>query len=326
MMEYPLLQRVMINGSDIHIEHIIDGAYIETCDLSGPKLILNIDDEHTIYRDEVGIEASGIVEVEFADPDGRGDEVWIDTFIIVTAPSQNAVVTVNAIQTDCHQLKQPAKHPRFYVDQAPADILADLLPGLVVDADTIDVFGTYHLNPGMTPARLLRDMARDYAALIWLNRGTVYFRLLDSLPGLKTSWHFERGNHEADVTIAKYALMSDSALYDRITHKSYIQWDTVAGLERSETHADEGDVYISVPFYSALNNQSRFLMPFMVTEMLGNGQFEPGRKVEVSFHRLSHSDSPLDESIPADQYIQQVTHYQRGSRYLCKTELGVMHD
>lgn len=321
--EYFLVQKVAANENDVLMEHVHSCAYIETASMEGVKLILELVDHAAQYRDDYEIGKGATLDVTFSDPDGRGDEVWIERFVVVKANIENGLLVVNAFSEATHDLKQPTITPRFFNRMQPSDILKELLPNLKVVADSFKSGATYHLNAGGTKARLLRSMARDYGALCFVCRGTVYFKALSSLPHV-AEFELENGNPQADYSIARYSIIGEQALYERMLDKTYFSWDTVEGVQHAKSGSNGATTLVSVPQGKALNNQHKALIPLLEVELGGNSKYMPSACCSVIFHK-QYPANELDETLPEIQYINQVTHYQRGNRYLCQLELGEPH-
>lgn len=322
--EFIFIQQVQVNGYLVVGEHILSCSYIEPGDISGVKLILALHDPDALYHDNVGIKKDSELKITFGDVDGRGDVNWTSEFIVEIPKVKDGVLTLECFEKNSKSLKKPATKPIFFTNMQPKAILAKLCPNLTVESSNFPQAGTYHLNCGATPARLIRNMARDYGAMCFIARGTVYFLSIKELS--KTpEMQLERDNPSSEVSIAKYDKIGEEALYERILDRNYTQWDTVEGIQASNKNASKENVFISTPGYFALDNQNVGMIPILNVMFLGNGRCMPGMCVKVIFHKRT-AESQLDESVPTIQHFSQVVHYQEGQRYLCKAELSVIHE
>ncbi len=318
---YFLVQKITVNGEDVILEHMRSCTYIEPASMEGVKIILELVDHVGLYRDDYGMQEGAEIEVTFADIYEQGDESWIQKFIIAAPVSADGILTVNGFGKDTHALKTPADVPRFFTNKQPKEILAALLPSLKVDSDSFEQGATYHLNAGGTPSRLIRSMARDYGALCFICRGTVYFKSIRNL-AMTEAFTLEEGNPLAEIGIAHYQLIGERALYERVLNRSYIRWDTVTGMETAKRGTSGARTLISVPQAKALSNQHLAIVPVLDIELTGNTEFMPAKVCSVLFHK-QHPETELDETLPERQIINQVAHYQRGDRYQCRLELGI---
>lgn len=322
--EFIFVQLVEANGYEVVNEHIRSCTYIETGDIGGVKLILSLYDHKSIYSDNVGIKVNTEIKVTFGDPDGRGDAGWSNKFIVKVPSVESGILTLECFEKNSEDLKAPAPKPIFLNEMQPAAILKKLCPNLKVICDRFLVAGTYHLNPGGTKSRLIRNMARDYGAMCFIARGAIYFldiTKMTNTPDFTLEW----GNPNADISIARYQKLGEDDLHERVYDRRYIAWDTVDGMVTSNKHTDKANALISVPNRQALDKQHVSLMPILEVEMLGNGNLTPSPCVKVIFHKQL-PETELDESIPTIQYISQVAHHQEGMSYVCKLELSVKHE
>lgn len=318
---YTFIQKLSLGGNEVDIERVVSLSYTEMLDLSGPSIILEIRDEQSFIRDNYGLIAGSEIVMELGDVHGVGDQLFEETFIVSAYPVENDIITIEGFQKDCHNIKTPAGKPIFFVDKPPAVIIKALLPGLVVDS-SINVRGTYHLNQGKTPARLLRDLARDNGAACWICRGTVYFKPLASLLTGTALLKMGLNSFDADINIQRYNYINNSALFERALHKSYSAWTTNARHKHSSTHKDKQSVLLGYPVTpQQLNNQSLYVQPLIDVVTLGDSRFTPGVIFDLEIVKLS-SDAAIDESVDKQLFINTITHYTKGSKYNNRMVLG----
>lgn len=320
---YPFVQHIVVDGQkEILPDHVLSCSVIESGDMSGTKLLLQVSDRYAYYRDELGITEGTELEITCGDPDGRGDDIFIDTYVVMPPVAIDGMLKIEGFQKQCHQLKQPAREPQFFVDQAPDKILKALIPDAKIEADHFSQRGTYHLNPGASRSRLIRSMARDYGAMAFYSRGTFYFLNTDNLLSGQAELTIEHNNPMAEASIHSYQINDQTFMYRRVLNRRYVRWDTVAGLETSEGDPENGTVMITAPNPEALDNQADAVIPLLVAELLGNSLFAPGKVLNVILN-LNSPEKVIDETMPEVQVINQVTHHQQNGRYHCRLELGV---
>ncbi len=318
--EYFLVQKITIGDNEVLMEHLVHCAYIENSSMEGVKLVLKLMDAVGLYRDDYGIKENAELEVTFADPYGRGDDIWIETFVIVKPLSEEGFLYVNGFAKAVHQLKQPSLRPVFFNDKQPKDILKVLCPDLKVEASTYERGGTYHLNAGGTPARLIRSMARDYGSVCFVSRGKIYFKPLKRMD-LTPQLTIENGNPHAEISFPKYTMIGERSMYERVHNKAYYAWDTVKGIEVAKGGANGALTSVSVGQAKALNNQHIAIIPLLDVELTGNSKILPVMPVSVLFHKR-FTEVEMDESLPEVMLVESVSHYQEGNRYLCRVVLG----
>jgi hypothetical protein len=321
---YTFVQNLSINGYELDIESIVSLAYTETVDLSGPSIILQLRDAQSIIRDLCGLAGGSTVKLEMGDLYGTGDQHFEERFIVITCPIENDIIKIEGFQRDCHDIKNPAGKPLFFSDKQPRAILAALLPNLVVNC-TVSGRGTYHLNQGKSPSRLLRDMARDYGATCWICRGTVYFQKISAIQSSKALLKIGLNSHDADVNIARYNKINTTSLYERVVHKSYSAWLTDSGHKHSLTHKNKPSVLLAYPLTPALlSNQSLYVQPVIDIVVRGDSRFKPSVLFDVEVIKFS-ADAALDESVESRLFIKAVTHYSESTKYNNRIILGMAH-
>lgn len=317
--EYFLVQSIEAEGETVLIEHVSTLAFIESGSMDGNKLIVDLMDHASAYSDDLQIKQGTILTITFADTNQRGEQVWIERFIIEKATSESGLLKIQAFAEDSHNLKKPVIEPRFFTMMQPKDILSELLPHLKINCDTFDQGCTYHLNAGGTKSRLIRHIARDYGAMAFINRGTMYFKSIKNIPMIE-QFKLEHSNpNNADYSIARYSVIGEQSLFERVLNRNYVAWDTVHGMQKGGNGAP---VIISVNQAKALKNQCVSIIPILDIELNGNTEFKPMTTCSVLFHKQIPQEE-LSEALPEKQIITQVVHYQRGNRYQCRLELGI---
>ncbi|EKO3439452.1 hypothetical protein NTE19_003344 [Vibrio fluvialis] len=321
--EKPFVQRVMVNGEELNRDKLVSVAYIENGDLSSPSLIAEIDDSRGDIRDDMGLVEGAEIIMEFGDVYGEGRSMLSETFVVRTAPIQNGVIRAQGFSSTLHQLKQPCSSPVFFVEKSVGAILSALCPGVRLDCSVVGV-GTYHLNYDMPKSRLIRNMARDFGAAVWLNRGVLHFHKLETLMGRAPVMKAGLNDRNVDLYVHSHDVIRDKPLNERIKQKNYGSWAIDKGFEYSSTHNDKSQILLAYPPKNKLDNISKYMQPLLWFECAGNSDLEPMSMLEFSMLRLSR-EVELDESLPANMLITQITHYAAKERYLNKIQVGVMN-
>lgn len=317
--QYVFVQKVVTNGEEMLVEHIKEFAFIENGSMDGNKLLMKVLDSAAVYRDDFGIKRGTEITVTLADWNSKGDQVWIERFIVAKAPLVNGYLEIEGFEKTIHQLKKQVDTPRFFNDKQPNEILSELVPNLALDCDVFERGATYHLNSGGTKSRLIRSMARDYGAMCFISRGVLHFKAIKNIPMVK-EFKLEHSNPtKADHSIAHYEIISEQGLFERVLNREYVSWNVVEGIQKAGGGAK---VMVSVPQAKALKNQNVSIIPVLDVELNGFTTFKPMKVCKVLFHKQIAAQE-LDESLPDKQIITQVVHYQSDNKYQCRLELGV---
>lgn len=317
-------QSLKINGNDIDVNRIVSLAYTEYLDLSGPTIILQVRDEQSFIVDNYGLVAGTEIEIGMGDVHGIGDALFTETFTTMLYPVKNGVITIEAFQKDCYSIKTPASRSQFFTDKSPSEIISALIPGLKIQSN-VNGKGVYHLNPGKTPSRLLRDMARDFAAACWICRGTVHFKLLSEIVATPAALTLGLNSKTCDVDIQRFNKINNSALFERVAYKNFSSWDTELGHQRSGVCQDKPLVVVAYPLTPVkLANQCVYIQPMLDVVVVGDTNFMPGINAGLDVIKLSH-DAEIDESVPATLFIHSVTHYAQEMKYNNRMILGALN-
>ena len=317
--QYVFVQKVVTNGEEMLVEHIKEFAFIENGSMDGNKLLMKVLDSAAVYRDDFGIKRGTEITVTLADWNSKGDQVWIERFIVAKAPLVNGYLEIEGFEKTIHQLKKQVDTPRFFNDKQPNEILSELVPNLALDCDVFERGATYHLNSGGTKSRLIRSMARDYGAMCFISRGVLHFKAIKNIPMVK-EFKLEHSNPtKADHSIAHYEIIGEQGLFERVLNREYVSWNVVEGIQKAGGGAK---VMVSVPQAKALKNQNVSIIPVLDVELNGFTTFKPMKVCEVLFHKQIAAQE-LDESLPDKQIITQVVHYQSDNKYQSRLELGV---
>ena len=316
------VQTIKVNGQEIDKTALISCAYIESLDLSSPCIIANFMDDRGSLRDDLKLVEGAIIDLEFGDVDGRGRAMFQESFVISDAPIRNNVIHAEGFSRSVNSLKQPAVKPKFLVDQPIKMILANLCEGtgLAISCSVVGV-GTYHLNHDMTPSRLIRNIARDFGAAVWVSRGVLYFRSYEDLMRQSPVYKVGLNAKDVDIDMTKHEVVKNQKQFERVAQKNFFSWSIDKGMQASVTNADKSKVLVTAN-QPQLNNLSKYAQPLLVLECYGISDLQPSNMLDFILVRLS-SDEALDESLPNRMFITRITHYTQGERYLINTEVGV---
>ncbi len=316
------VQTIKVNGEEVDKSTLVSCAYIETLDLSAPNIIAAFKDDRGDLRDDLKLVEGAIIDLEFGDVDGRGNAMFKETFIVSDAPIKNNVIKAEGFSEAVHILKTPAIKPKFLVDKPVKVLLEELCEGtgLVVQCSVVGM-GTYHLNFDMTPSKLIRNIARDFGAKVWVSRGVLYFRSFEELMSQDKLYKVGLNAKDVDIDITTHEVVRNRKQFERVAQKNYFSWSIDKGVASSDTNATKGKVLVTTN-QGQLNNLSKYVQPLLVFECYGISDLQPSNMLEFILVRLSNDES-LDESLPNRMLITRITHYTQGERYLINVEVGV---
>lgn len=316
------IQSMTINGQDLDMDAAIKATYIEKINLDGPMLTMELRDSNTLLTDQYGLTGGSKIVCEMSDFHNEAGSSFKETFIAGPPKKEGDVITVDCFQIDCMSIKTPAIKTRYFNEKSPAFILSQLLPGLKVETDITDA-GTYHLTSGMAPSRMLRAMARDYAAALFICRGKVYFKTLSSLAAqpvtYKVGTNRSRGN--IDINIANMTRPDSKLLYDRTLRRQWCTIDIYGEAKKGKAQDGFPLAFISGIPMRRLDNQNTYLLPRLDMTSQGLASIVPALLLGLDIVKYEEFGE-MDESIPTKLLVSSISHHQAGMSYLNRIELS----
>lgn len=313
------LQSVTINGGEVNRQDIFEASYLEVMDFDGPVLMLKLRDSTNYYTDNLKVMFDATIVASLGDPGGQS--LFQETFSIVQAPLHGDFIEIVAISQAVRQLLTPTVQPQYFVDSSPSDVVRRLGSGLRTDLDGLNTSGTWHLNNGMKPAVLLKQIARDAGARAWATRGTLKMKLVASMLSAAPSYTYEMNNPKATFTINKWRwINTDHAAQAKHSHQ-FMSYDEQKGFV--SMGADGLPVrLISNPDLGVLQGQALGLLPKLDAEVGGNPGIAVGMTIKVVINRYD-KESRENESIPSVMVVERVCQYEGRFNHLTRMILAV---
>ncbi|MCX4030477.1 hypothetical protein [Spartinivicinus marinus] len=323
--EHVLIQEIRYQDKPLDLSWLIEAVYIETLDLSGPKLILKLNDREAIFRDDLGIRPFETLTVTLADPYRRDELDTIEHFVILTMPMDaESVLTLNCLSEVIFQLKMPATQARFFVGEAPETVVKFLVNHTAINTSAFPAIEDYHLLPGMRPSRLLKQIARETAAVIHYQRQQFTFKPISAL--LKKtaliSYHYDDARQQNQILSFKKT--NADPLIQSFTQRQFTGWHLAQGILNSSNAntTDSSTVPRELAGFKSpitLANLNTLLTPTLEFTCLGNGALQAGITLQLAFNR-NHTELPIDESLPDKVIIQSVAHRYSAQKYQCRVK------
>lgn len=291
--------------------------YIEPMDLSGPKLILRFHDPASYLRDKLGIKAKETIEVTLADRWGQDGMDVKSRFIIMTAPVDGQMVEYNCFEVNTERLKRPAVDSILFTRKPVDMIIKRLLPGMRYDIDPFPVNGDYHILPGTRPSKMLRQLAHEKAAAIWISRGKVYcksFKALKVKPPKLTYYHQDKTQID---TILQFQKLNSKAIIADAVERNFMGFDMVNGITKTLKASKKPLEFVAQ--VAGLDNLNVIPEPAIDFITTGNGAIRPGINMKLVW-KSDDPNNPIDESLPPVILIGTVAHYYAPQRYYCRVK------
>jgi hypothetical protein len=287
--------------------------------LDGAQLMIEFSDYEALVRDDYGVKAKAILEIEF---DDFSNDSFTETFEVLSCdPTKAGVILVNAMQSWVSASKTPARRTNFFVDRSAVDIIKALLPEVEKwEVENISGLFTYHLLPNMTPSKLIRKIERDLGISVFVVRGTAYIKYCQSIEEQAPIVTLEYNNPAAEYPISTLSPFDLSKLWAREVGKAYFSWSMSGGLV-GDNNLDGTPVFIPHRGVPELKNLSKQFLPTLKLNSFGSLSMMPSSKIEMIFHRHD-TENVIDESLPDQGTITRITHFQNGLVYSCNMEVS----
>lgn len=317
-----LIQKGQPNG-EFDLSYLKEITYIETIDLSGPKMILLIDDPFRVIRDEKQVKERNVLEVVLSDRYMRDNMDKTIQFTILTMPIDGSVITFNCLQEVVCSLKTPSKETILFTEKPVATILQKLAPGVKTDIATLPVLNSYHLLPGMRPSKLLRQMAKEYGVMLFWRRGKIVCKKLkEMLKAEAKITYYHNDNDQKENRIISYTRSNAKSVISDKSVRNFMGWDMVKGVVKSSKALKSAAELVSVSNVPSMDGQLEVPKPAIDIMVLGNGALVPGITLALVWNG-DRVDMPIDESLPAKVVISTVAHRYSSQSYHCRV-LGVL--
>ncbi len=315
-MNYALIQSIKYNEINIPPEWVNEATYIESMDLSGPKLIISFHDMGGILRDKGKFkEHDGVLSLVIADPGDRDKTFLEETFII---EKLNAVGD-GALRLQCLAeavsiIKRHSQGCVIYPPAPPGDTINTITKAQTLEASALPEGPGYHLLDGMRPSRLLRKLAAENGARIFYCRGIWYLKTFDDLLAAEPVATYYHNKALKPESITELVVHGHSAVAGEVVQRRAMGWDMVTGFMESGTGRPLMTGLVTEASLAAVNRT--FLQDLEFSSRAApNPDLKPSDRLSTEWHRPSDSDAPIDESLPTSVLVGTVAHHVKGSQY-----------
>lgn len=317
-----LIQKITVRGQEIDRAFLKEITYVETIDLSGPRLMMRIDDPYRILRDDMKVRERDELEIVIADRWLRDGIDRTIKFVIMTMPVENNMVHFNCFEKTVMGLKVPAKEAILFPQKPVTAILTRLIPGGKYDVGSFPVIEDYHLVPGERPSRLLRQMARELGAVVFWRRGAVVFKKLKDLLAQPAKLTYHHDDRTQKNQIIMYTRSNARTIIRDRVQRNYMGWNMEQGMLRSGKKTNKPPELVSNASKPSLDNHLEIPVPAIDFTTAGSGYLMPGLPMKLVWN-VQRLDAPIDESLPPKVVVGTVAHFYSTQKYFCRV-LGVL--
>jgi len=326
----PLLQSASKDGTELDLSFCKEVTFVETLDLSGPRLILKFDDSLSILRNVMKIKVGDALKCTLADLMHENALNFTAGFRIMSMPVDGDLVTINCLQAEIADMKTPSVKAMLFPKEGNTvmGIMKALAPGFV-GYEVIEDFAllnAYHLLPGERSSLILRQMAIEHGAVIYAFRGKLCFRKLSALfDAPTTNVVFQYKNPQADFQIVDYKHINrEQLIADRVVRR-YSGFSLTDGFLSSDKYGDAAPEVTAADTQAIMDNLSTIAVPILDIITWGAGHLGPGLPIKFQWNLdVAYQDSLIDESLPTQALVGSVAHYSAGAtNYFCRLKAVV---
>lgn len=311
---------------DFDLGWLKEMTFIETIDISGPRLILIMDDQLKYLTDELNVKPRDVLKVTFSSHwyEGDGDDLELVLhFRILTMPNEGNRITFNCMEKEVESIKQPWKKSLLFSQKPVTAILGKLIPSLKHEVGKFPVMLDYHILPGMRPAKTIRQMCQEMKAACFHRRKSIVFETWDKLKkqGSEiTFYHEPPATEQCDEEVFRYEMLrSQEVVKDRV-ERNYMSWNLKDGIVNTSKATQKPAEWVSQPEATVLNNLLDVSAPTIDLTTSGQGLIRPGVVMKIVWNNTQSADKPINESLPEKILISTVAHYYSGNQYLCRVK------
>ena len=297
-------------------------TYVETIDLSGPRLMLTMDDPDGYLSDTIRVMERDTLQVDFCDKWIIDRSDFSIPFTVMTAPKQGSIIEYEAFEANLAKLKNISKQGASFQNKPVDFILRQLAPGLKYDVEPLPPI-TAMLPPGARPSKIIRQAAYEQGAAAFVCRGTLNYKTFDLLllgQPVDSIYYYKISDKLKQIT--DYEKPNSTALFKSHVERKYLGWSMSEGLIESNSGAGLTPEFSEVDKQLSLNNLSKIPYPAIDFTTLGNANLRPGIKLKLVWG-TDRVDTPIDESLPEEVIIGTVAHHYSEQSYTCRV-VGVL--
>jgi len=316
-----LFQKIEFQGQEIDRRVITEASYIETLDLSGPKLVLGMENRKGYLTDSLGIREGAVLDVTLSDVERGGTwEQKIAFQIASISPSKKAdEMILDCVDAKVWGLYKPGANFLFSGDSVGV-ILSKVMPGVKLDLDTYPLINDYHSVNSRT-VNMVRQMAKELASFCWYSRGVLHFKRRTTVLAQAPAFVAERDSlrpTQGGLKIIEARPIRRSTLLKALAARQYLGYDIEKGFLVGQGELGAPQVATQHPNFRTLDALGTAAAPVADLALDGSGAVRPGVTAKLIWHNLYLGGRPLDESLPSQVIIGQVAHYELKQNYFCR--------
>lgn len=316
------------SGEEINVGFVKNCTYVESMDLTGPKLILTLNDFQHEISQKVALKELDELKISFSDDWREEGENIADSYIILAIKRmQGDLVKISALNKPLYKLKQIADKTKVFSMKGISDIFTFFSYGLTVDITSrFAIVENYHLIAGERPTTLLKQIAQEQGAEAWITRGKLHMQKFSDLYSQQGKYKFESNRMDCGYPIIDYSVPTGQLQLQEEKVRSFTGWNAEKGRVKTSSNNPilQGTKNVPVsmdgnPNPYTLGTATTAIKPVIAFTTLGNLTVEAGMPFSMAWHEAD-PEKPLNENMPDKAVVNRVGHWFEGNKFYTKIE------
>lgn len=330
-----IFQKVVHKSSGLELPqgYLLQGIYIESMELNGPKIILVYNDPEQYISGKIKIKEYDELTISYGDAWAENGVSEQEDFVVLTCTPvhRSKHIEISCMAKMVYELKKINDKAKIFKQRGVLEILkAIVLKGMKFDIKAFPVINDYHLPPGMRPTTMLRQIAKEMGAQMWYSRNTIHMCKFEFCYAQSPEMTFEYGKIGSENSILKYEKPSEQVAAQETKLRVWTGWDEKKG--RVSTPLDNPLLSkikgVAKQFYPGGNNPwilaNALVGTKVAIDFIASGSFavEPGKSLALRWHQANPQD-PLNENLPDKIVVDTVSHFYAPQKYAIRVKGAV---
>lgn len=318
-MDYRLVQKIVHKptGQEFDLGYVTEFTFVETMDLSGPKVIMRMRDPLLFHRDNLKLAADDELTITLSDTFAReGMDAEMD-FTVLSVPDGSSKLIVNCMASAVLNTKRPVGRSRLFSVGAVANMLGELFPGIKQEIAKCPITEAYHVLAGERPSMALRQMAKEQGGHVFLDRDKIVLKRIDELMARDPDFIYHHNDNREQNQIISYQAKNPKYMIKDKLKRCYSGFDITNGWVKSTKNSDAAPERYSSAAGLVLSGINSVPVPVLDCTVTGNGYIRAGSVMGIEWH-TARTDAPLNEALPEKVVVWAVSHYYSDMKYFCR--------
>lgn len=322
------------SGEPLENAYLIQGTYIETMELDGPKLILDYRDTEDRISNKLQIKEYDEIAVTMGDPWHDNSAMISETFVVLAckpAAGSSGAVRLSLMAKPTFDLKQMADKTRVFNNNGLASIAQAFAKGMKLDVSKFPVIGSYHCIAGERPSIMLRQMAEEHGAHIWMCRGKMQLKRFAELFVQAPAATLHYGVQNTPDLILSYTKPSGQLKAQESAARSFSGWDELKGRVKTSPAlkllsgvSSKPPAMAASPSPYVLSNAPIVKKPAIDFTAFGKMLVTPGQVLKLVWHMPDPAE-PVNEGLPDKVIVESVAHWYSDQKYYMRVKGAVAY-